>query len=87
MAGREVAIVVDPPLLVFDVAQVPLPELPPDWIRARSGRHAGREGRWLKSLGLRRFQSGIYLEGAVVRFSDEMETTIVPVSDLERFVF
>jgi hypothetical protein len=87
MAGREVAIVVDPPLVVFDVAQVPLPELPPDWIRARSGQHAGREGRWLKSLGLRRFHSGIYLEGAVVRFADETETTIVPVSDLERFVF
>jgi len=86
LAGREVAIVIDPPLLVFDVAEVPLPELPPDWIRVRSGPHAGREGRWLASAGLRRFRGGIHLEGAVVRFGDETETTIVPVSDLERFI-
>jgi hypothetical protein len=87
LAGREVAIVTDPPLLVFDVADVPLPDLPPDWIRARSGPHAGREGRWLKSAGLYRFRGGIYLEAAVVRFVDEIETTTVPVADLERFVF
>ncbi|MGD0248955.1 MAG: hypothetical protein ABSB75_07885, partial [Candidatus Limnocylindrales bacterium] len=67
--------------------EVPLPELPPDWIRARSGQHAGREGRWLKSVGLYRFRGGIYLEGAVVRFADETRTTILPVADLERFVF
>jgi hypothetical protein len=87
LAGQEVAIVTDPPLLVFDTAEVPLPELPPDWIRARSGQHAGREGRWLKSVGLYRFRGGIYLEGAVVRFADETDTTILPVADLERFVF
>jgi hypothetical protein len=87
LAGQEVAIVTDPPLLVFDAAKVPLPELPPDWIRARSGRLAGREGRWLKSVGLYRFRGGIYLEGAAVRFADETETTILPVTDLERFVF
>ena len=87
MAGREVAIITDPPLLVFDVAEVPLPELPPDWIRVRSGTHAGREGRWLEPAGLRRFRGGIHLEAAVVRFVDETETTIVPVSDLERFIF
>ncbi len=87
LAGREVAIVTDPALLVFDAAEVPLPELPPDWIRARSGPHAGREGRWLSSAGLYRFRSGIHLEAAVVRFADETATTIVPVADLERFVF
>ena len=87
LAGREVAIVTDPPLLVFDVEEVPLPDLPPDWIRARSGPHAGREGRWLRSAGLYRFRGGIYLEAEVVRFVDEIETTTVPVSDLERFVF
>src|ERR1035437_2335626 len=27
LSGREVAIVTDPPLLIFDVAEVPLPEL------------------------------------------------------------
>jgi hypothetical protein len=87
MSGREVAIVTDPPLLVFGAAEVPLPELPPDWIRARSGPHAGREGRWLKSVGTYRFRGGIHLEGAVVRFADDAETTIVPATDLERFVF
>jgi hypothetical protein len=87
MAGREVAIVTDPPLLVFDADEVPLPELPPDWIRARSGPHAGREGRWLRSAGLYRFRGGIHLEAAVVRFADETETVVVPVTDLERFVF
>ncbi len=86
LAGREVAIVIDPPLLVFDVADVPLPELPPDWIRVRSGIYAGREGRWLESAGARRFRSGIYLEAAVVRFADETDTTILPIADLERFV-
>ncbi len=87
MAGREVAIVTDPPLVVFEAAEVPLPELPPDWVRARSGPHAGREGRWLKSAGPYRFRAGIHLEGAVVRFVDDTDTTIVPVTDLERFVF
>ena len=87
LAGREVAIVTDPPLLVFDAAEVPLPELPPDWIRARSGPHAGREGRWLRSAGRYRFRSGMHLEGAVVRFVDDADPTTVPVADLERFVF
>jgi hypothetical protein len=87
LSGREVAIVTDPPLLVFDVSEVPLPELPPDWVRARSGTHAGREGRWLRSAGLYRFRGGLYLEGAVVRFVEDTDTTIVPASDLERFVF
>ena len=58
LSGREVAIVTDPPLLVFDVSEVPLPELPPDWIRVRSGPHAGREGRLVDSAGLYRFRCG-----------------------------
>ena len=87
LAGREVAIITDPPLLVFDVAEVPLPELPPDWIRVRSGPHAGREGHWLEPAGLYRFRAGIHLEAAIIRFVDETETTVVPVSDLERFIF
>lgn len=87
MAGREVTIVTDPPLLVFDAPEGPLPELPPDWIRARSGLHAGREGRWIKSAGLYRFRAGIHLDAAIVRFADDTQTTILPVSDLERFVF
>jgi hypothetical protein len=87
LAGREVAIVTDPPLLVFDVSEVPLPDLPLDWVRVRSGQHAGREGRWIESAGLYRFRAAIHLEGAVIRFVDETETTIVPVTDLERFIF
>jgi len=87
LVGREVAIVTNPPLLVFDAAAVPLPDLPSDWIRVRSGQHAGREGRWLEPGGLRRFRSGIYLEAAVVRLGGDTEPTVVPVSDLERFTF
>jgi hypothetical protein len=87
LAGREVAIVPDPPLLVFDVAEVPLPELPIDWVRVRSGQYAGREGRWLEALGTRRFRAGIHLDAALVRFVDESDPTIVPVADLERFVY
>jgi hypothetical protein len=87
LAGREVAIVTDPPMLVFDVEEVPLPEIPVDWIRVRSGPHAGREGRWLEPAGARRFRGGVHLEAAVVRFVDETETTVLPVADLERFIY
>jgi hypothetical protein len=87
LTGLEVAIVTDPPLLVFDVAEVPLPEFPADWVRVRSGQHAGREGRWLEPAGLCRFRGGIHLEGAIVRFVDETDTVVLPVSDLERFIF
>ena len=37
LAGREVAIITDPPLLVFDVMDVPLPDLPPDWAARGAG--------------------------------------------------
>jgi hypothetical protein len=87
LSGREVAIVTDPPLLIFDRSDVPLPELPPDWVRVRSGPHAGREGRLAGSAGLYRFRAGIHLEAAVVRFFDETDTTILPFADLERFIF
>ena len=87
MAGREVAIVTDPPLLVLDVMDVPLPELPPDWVRVRSGPHAGREGRWLGSAGLHRFRAGIHLEAANVRLGDDLVPTVIALADLERFLF
>lgn len=87
LSGREVAIVTDPPLLIFDRSEVPLPELSPDWVRVRSGPHAGREGRLEGSAGLYRFRAGIHLEAAVVRFFDETDTTILPFADLERFIF
>jgi hypothetical protein len=87
MAGRDVAIVTDPPLLVFDVMDVPLPELPPDWVRVRSGSNAGREGRWVGSAGLQRFRAGVHLEAAYVRLIDETAPIVIPLNDLERFVF
>jgi hypothetical protein len=43
--------------------------------------------RWLASAGQYRFRGGLYLEGAVVRFVEDTDTTIVPVMDLERFIF
>jgi len=87
LAGREVAIVTDPPLLVLDAMDVPLPQLPPDWVRVRSGPHAGHEGRWVSSAGLRRFKAGIHLEAANVRLGEDNDTTVVALADLERFIF
>jgi len=86
LAGRDVAIVTDPPMLVFDVDDVALPEIAPDWVRVRSGPHAGREGRYLGPAGMYQFRLGIRLEAAFVRLGDDLAPTIVPMSDLERFV-
>jgi hypothetical protein len=82
-----VAIVTDPPLLVLDDLDVPLPELAPDWVRVRSGPQAGREGRWLGSAGLHRFRAGIHLEAANVRLGDDLTPTVIALADLERFIF
>ncbi|MGD0862678.1 MAG: hypothetical protein ABSA21_07935 [Candidatus Limnocylindrales bacterium] len=86
LAGREAAVVIDPPLLVVDVMDVPLPDVAPDWVRVRSGPHAGREGRWLSSAGLHRFRAGIHLEAANVRLGDDLQPTIIALADLERFI-
>jgi hypothetical protein len=86
LAGREVAILTDPAMLVLEVKSVRLPDLAPDAIRVRSGQHAGREGRWLRSAGLHRFGAGMHLEAAHVLLGDDPAPTIVPLSDLERFV-
>jgi hypothetical protein len=86
LAGREVAIITDPPLLVLDVVDVPLPQLPPDWVRVRSGTNAGREGRWLSSAGLYRFRAGVHLEAAYIRLGDDLRPTVVALADLERFI-
>jgi hypothetical protein len=86
LAGREVAVITEPPLLVLDVVDVPLPELPPDWVRVRSGTHAGREGRWLSSAGLHRFRAGVHLEAANIRLGDDLGPTIIALADLERFI-
>jgi len=86
LAGRDVAIVTDPPMLVFDVEDVALPEIAPDWVRVRSGPHAGREGRYLSPAGMHQFRVGINLEAAFVRLGDDLAPTVVSMSDLERFV-
>jgi hypothetical protein len=86
LAGREVAIITEPPLLVLDVVDVPLPEIPPDWVRVRSGVHAGREGRWMSSAGLHRFRAGVHLEAANVRLGDDLAPTVIALADLERFI-
>jgi hypothetical protein len=83
--GREVAIVVDPPLLVFDPPR-PEPAAPArDWVRVVAGELAGREGRWLRSAGARRFAAGVHLEAAAIALGDG-RVVEVPVADLERFV-
>jgi hypothetical protein len=83
--GQEVAIVVDPPMLVFDPPR-PEPGPPPrDWVRVVAGELAGREGRWLRAAGLRRFAAGVHLEAASIALDDGRVAT-VPLADLERFV-
>jgi len=83
LEGREVAIVTDPPALVFDALDVEPAPPPPDFVRVRSGPDAGREGRWIASLGPRRFEHGVLLEAAQVRFAEG--PAVVPIGDLERF--
>lgn len=84
LAGREVAIVGDPPMLVFESeADVPAPR--PDFIYVRGGPLGGREGSWAGIAGPRRFAGGIHLEAGSVRFADGT-VKAVPLGDLERFV-
>lgn len=84
LEGREVAVVGDPPMLVFD-AEVDVPAPRSDWVRVRGGPLGGREGTWAGIAGPRRFAGGVHLESGSVRFEDGTVTT-VPLGDLERFV-
>ncbi len=84
LAGREVAIVTDPPALVFDEPAVQLPTPQPDLVRVRAGEQAGREGRWGGLAGLRRFADGSFLEAGWVLF-DGAGTIAIPLADLESF--
>jgi hypothetical protein len=83
LAGREVAIVNDPPALVFDEPELRLEAPPRDLVRVRAGPDIGREGRWVASVGARRFEHGVQLEAAQVLFAEG--PAIVPIGDLERF--
>ena len=84
LVGREVAIVTDPPALLFDDAEVQVPTPRADLVRVRGGELAGREGTWAGPLGPRRFAGGVQLEAGAVRFADG-RTLAVPLGDLERF--
>lgn len=84
IAGREVAIVMDPPALVFNESEVDLPPPPPDLVRIRAGERAGREGRWAGLAGLRRFADGTFLEAGWIRYEGGIPVA-VPLADLERF--
>ncbi len=84
-AGRDVAILGDPPSLLIDQFDVPARRPGADWVRVRYGPLAGREGRWAGPAGLRRFPAGVQLEAGFVRFDDGLPVA-VPLGDLERFV-
>jgi hypothetical protein len=84
LAGRDVAIVTTPPMLIVDGPDVHLPLPAPDHVRVRAGEHAGREGTWAGLLGPRRFSGGVHLEAAAVRLEGG-GTIAVPLGDLERF--
>ncbi len=84
LMGREVAIVTDPPMLVFDAPDLAIASSPADHVRVRAGEHAGREGTWAGLLGLRRFTGGVHLEAGAVRLADGA-IIAVALGDLERF--
>lgn len=85
LSGHEVAIVTDPPMLIFDIPSLVVPTPPPNLVRVRGGALGGREGRFVESVGQRRFPGGAHLEAALVEFPDGT-TAAVPLGDLERFV-
>jgi len=83
LVGHEVAIVADPPMLIFDAPSLKIPTPPSDLVRIRAGSLAGREGRFIEAVGLRRFNGGVHLEAGMVHFPDG-STAAVPLGDLER---
>ena len=83
LAGREVALVADPPAVLFEDGAIEPPAL--DRIRVRHGPMAGREGRWRGLGGPRRFASGSHLESGLVELDEGGRTVALPLSDLERF--
>ncbi len=85
LVGHEVAIVGDPPMLVFDAPNLHIPTPPADLVRIRAGSLGGREGRFVEAIGPRRFAGGVHLEAGLIRFPDG-SIAAVPLGDLERFV-
>jgi hypothetical protein len=84
LEGHDVAIVADPPMLIFDAPDLEIPAPRPDRIRIRAGQLMGREGIWAGLAGQRRFEGGVHLEAGTVRF-DDGSVVAVPIGDLERF--
>jgi hypothetical protein len=85
LAGHEVAIVTDPPMLVFDMPNLVIPPPPSDLVRIRAGALSGREGQFVRAIGPRRFPGGVHLEAGIVHLPDGSDAAI-PLGDLERFV-
>jgi hypothetical protein len=85
LAGREVALLVNPPALVFDEPSLEIPVVDPEWVWIRSGPNAGAEGRVVGRPEPRRFAANVTLEAVPVVLGDEAPFD-VPVGDLERFV-
>lgn len=84
LAGRTVAIVDNPPLLVIDDPGLDLPAPEPDLVRVVTGPLGGAEGRWAGLAGPHRFTGGVTLEAGFVRFAGRPPVA-VPLGDLERF--
>lgn len=85
LAGHEVAIIGDPPGLVFDVPGVPTRPPHAGHVRVRHGPLAGREGMFLGLAGIRRYEAGVHLEAGWVRLDDSAPVAL-PLADLERYV-
>ena len=84
LEGLDVAIVADPPMLIFDVPDLQIPVPRADHVRVRAGQLAGREGTWTGLVGPRRLTGGVHLEAGTVHFEDG-SLVAVPLGDLERF--
>jgi hypothetical protein len=84
LEGGEVAIVADPPALIFDDPLSGLEPPPPDLVRVRGGPLLGQEGRWMGLAGVHRFEGGLVLEAGLVDLDGE-QPVAVPIGDLERF--
>ena len=83
--GREVAIIGDPPALVFDAPERrPAAARRPTSSASAAGRCSGaRAAGWVRP-GLRRFDGDVHLEAGRIRLDDGSVATVA-LGDLERF--
>ena len=73
-------------MLVFDLPNLVIPDPPVDLVRIRAGSLAGREGRFVRAIGPRRFAGGPQLEAGIVHLPDGDLRRALPIGDLERFI-